>query len=97
MSELHSVHKIYWQWMKYPFNPKQFKDVSETQEIEYPFRHGRGVALHVPFTKWVLILGKWLSSKTESEALTYAIGGRILSEDEINWDKILYGELDEPL
>lgn len=95
MSEIHSVHKIYWQVLKYPFVPPKFLDESETQEIDDPYRHGRGVAIKIPFTKSVLILGKWLSKKGESEALTYAIGGRILSDDELNWESIRFGEQNE--
>lgn len=97
MAELHSVHKIYWQWLTYPFNPKKFLDISETQEIEAPYRHGYGKAIHVPFTKKVLVIGKWSSTKQESEALTYAIGGRIISDDELDWDNIRLGEQDELL
>jgi hypothetical protein len=95
MANIHSVHKLYWQVLKYPYNPKQFLDVSETQEIDAPFRHGTGTAIHLPFTKYVLILGTWKGTKGESEALTYAIGGRILTDDEVDWDSILYGEHNE--
>ena len=63
-----------------------------TQEIDEPFRSGKGFAIRIPFTKRALVVGKWSNTDyTESQALTYAIRGRGLKKDEVNWDAIRQG------
>jgi hypothetical protein len=38
-----------------------------------------------------LVVGKWTSQFEESQALTNAIRGRALPEEEIDWDFVRYG------
>ena len=64
--------------MSYPSRKFPVVDKGNTQEIEYPFRVGQSVVLRVPFTKQAVVLGRWVSSKPETDALTSAIGARQL-------------------
>ena len=86
MAQTHSVGKYYWHKFKYPVKLKGLKDLAETQEIDPPFRYGKGVALRVPFTKFALVVGRWDKSFDEGVALTRAINGRNMSYDEVDWD-----------
>jgi hypothetical protein len=38
-----------------------------------------------------LVVGKWIKSYTESQALTNAVAGRPLKQDEVDWDLIRDG------
>lgn len=77
----------------YGKKPKELFEKAESQEIELPFRRGAGIAVRFPFTRKAIVLGKWKETGyTESEALTYAINGRPLLKNEINWDAIRFGE-----
>ena len=82
---------IYWHPLTYPVKPKELFERAETQEIDPPFRGGAGWAIRLPFSRKALVVGKWKASYSESEALTYAIRGRYVSEDELDWDIVRYG------
>lgn len=86
MANPRSVGPFYWHPLRYLVKPTVFIDPAETQEIDEPFRRGRGYAVRFPLTKHAIVLGHWQSSHTESEALTYAISGRAMSEEEVNWE-----------
>lgn len=94
MAHIRSVKKVYWHVLKYPVKPKVFVEPAETQEIDGDYRRGRGFAIRIPLTKYALVVGLWLSSHEEGEALTYAISGRIMGDDEINWDMVRFGEVE---
>jgi len=82
---------FYWHMIKYPVKPKEFWEKAETQEIDEPFRYGSGRAIRIPFTSKAVVIGKWQKSYTESEALTYAIRGRYVEDDELDWDVVRFG------
>ena len=80
---------FYWHSLTYPYKPKGLYEKADTQEIDPPFRRGKGLAFRFPFSKKAIVIGKWKKTGyTESEALTYAIKGRGLKKEEINWDFI---------
>ena len=82
---------IYWHTLKYPVKPRELCERAETQEIDEPFRFGSGFALRIPFTRKAVVIGKWQQSYSESEALTYAIRGRYVGDDELDWDVVRFG------
>ncbi len=92
MATTKDIGSYYWHGLTYPYKPKGLWEKAETQEIDEPFRRGTGIAVRFPFTKRAIVLGKWATTDyTESEALTYAIRGRGLKKDEVNWDAIRQG------
>lgn len=92
MATTHDLGTYYWTTIRYGAKPPVLVERAETQEIDEPFRRGEGWAIRIPFTTKAFVIGKWLSSAaSESHALTYAIGGRILEDNEIDWDKIRWG------
>ena len=88
MAKTHDVGKFYWHTMVYPIKFKGFTDKAETQEIEEPYRAGRGYAIRIPFTKFAIVFGKWGKAYEESYALTRALNGRAMFQEEVDWDKI---------
>jgi hypothetical protein len=83
--------KHFWHVMVYPLKPKVIFETSTTQEIEHPFRFGKGWVFRIPFTRVSLVIGKWVAKYEESQALTNAIAGRPVEQDEFDWD-IVRGE-----
>jgi hypothetical protein len=57
-----------------------------TQEIEYPYREASPLILRLPKHK-ALVIGRWQGKLTEEEALTKAIGGRELSDEDFQEEK----------
>jgi len=95
MAQTHDIGKYYWHVMVYPIKPPVLFEKSETQEIEGRYRHGNGYCLRLPFTRLSIVFGKWIKSYPEHEALTVAINGRAMKQDEVNWDYIRDGAKDE--
>jgi len=92
LAKTHDIGPLYWHPIKYGFKPKEFFEKAESQEIEEPFRHGKGIAVRLPLSKLGLVVGIWKKTGfSEREALTYAVNGRGLAQDEVNWDNIRYG------
>jgi hypothetical protein len=87
MAEPRTIRSIYWHYLNYPIRPKVLVDPAETQEIDPPYRRGVGFAYRLPLTNHAIVIGKWISSHDESTALTYAISGRVAT-DEIDWDTV---------
>jgi len=81
--------------MVYPLKPKVVFEKAETQEIEDPYRFGKGYCLRLPLTRLAIVFGKWIIQYTESQALTNAIVGRKMSHDEVDWDLIRFGAEDD--
>lgn len=46
---------------------------AETQEIEAPFRSGKGVVFRMPLTRRAVVVGRWTGQKSEFDALSSAI------------------------
>jgi len=90
-----SMGSFYWHPLVYPVKPPVMWERAETQEIAFPFRGGVGTAVRLPFTRLALVIGRWTSSHDESQALTNAIRGRVLSEEEVNWDFVRFGAQDD--
>jgi hypothetical protein len=90
-----TVGSLYWHTLVYPVKPPILWERAETQEIALPFRGGVGVSIRLPFTRLALVVGKWNSSYDESQALTNAIRGRYLPDEEINWDFVRFGAQDD--
>jgi hypothetical protein len=82
---------FYWHTLVYPVKPKELWEPAETQEISEPFRGGKGLSIRLPLTRLALVVGKWKASFEESQALTNAIRGRVLLEEETDWEFIRYG------
>ena len=92
MATTKDIGKYYWHGLTYPIKPKCFWEKAETQEIDEPFRSGKGIAIRMPLTRRAIVIGKWSHTDyTESQALTYAIRGRGLKKEEVNWDAIRQG------
>ena len=91
MAKTHDVGSFYWHTMVYPVKPPVLFEKAETQEIEEPYRFGKGYCIRAPFTRVSLVLGKWVRRYSESEALTVAINGRAMTKDEVDWDYIRFG------
>jgi len=77
--------------MTYPVKPPVVFERAETQEIEEPYRFGKGWCLRLPFTRKAIVIGKWVKQYEESTALTVAINGRGMRQEEVDWDTIRYG------
>ena len=82
---------IYWHTLVYPVKPKEFWERAETLEIDEPVRGGVGVSIRLPFIRLAIVIGRWNSRFEESQALTNAIRGRALPEEEVDWEFIRYG------
>lgn len=85
---------FFWHTMVYPVKPPVLWERSETQEIDGQYRFGSGWAIRLPFTRLAIVVGKWIRKYSESQALTNAIRGRVMDEDEVDWDYIRAGSLD---
>ena len=83
--------KYYWHSMTYPVKPPVVLERAETQEIEDPYRFGKGWCLRLPLTRKAVVVGKWIKQYEESTALTVAINGRSMKQEEVDWDTIRYG------
>jgi hypothetical protein len=68
--------RIYSHPMEYPTTKFPVVDVGQTQEIDWPFRTGKGLVLRLPFTRRALVVGVWTGKQDETSALTNAIGAR---------------------
>jgi len=90
-SEPKNIGKIYWHILEYPVKPKVLWERAETQEIDEPFRFGSGWSIRMPFTRKAVVIGKWKHSYTETEALTYAIRGRSMDSNEVDWETVRFG------
>lgn len=95
MANPRTVGSFYWHTLVYPVKPPILWERAETQEIAIPFRGGVGVSIRLPFTRLALVVGRWNSSYDESQALTNAIRGRTLPEEEVNWDFVRFGAQDD--
>jgi hypothetical protein len=91
MAKTHDVGKFYWHLMTYPVKPPVVLERAETQEIDGKYRFGKGWCLRLPLTRKSIVIGKWVKTYSESEALTVAINGRRMDQDEVDWDIIRYG------
>lgn len=91
MAKPRSIKSIYWHPLIYPIKPPVLWEPAETQEIEEPFRFGKGFALRLPLTRAAIVVGKWVLRFDESQALTNAIRGRMMTEDEVDWDYVRFG------
>ena len=85
---------FFWHVMIYPIKPPVLWERSETQEIDGLYRFGKGWAIRLPFTRLSIVIGRWIRRYSESQALTVAIKGRIMDEDEVDWDYIRAGASD---
>jgi hypothetical protein len=96
MAATHDVGSFYWTTIKYLSKPSILVERAESQEIDLPFRRGVGVAFRVPFSTFGIVFGKWVSAApSESHALSYAIGGRVVTDDELDWDHVRFGVGDD--
>jgi hypothetical protein len=91
MAKTHDVGNFYWHLMTYPVKPPVVIERAETQEIDDPYRFGKGWCLRLPFTRQSIVLGKWIKRYSESQALTNAVNGRAMKQDEVDWDTIRFG------
>jgi hypothetical protein len=90
-----TIGSFYWHPLQYPVKPPVLWERAETQEIDMPFRGGVGISFRIPFTRLALVVGRWTSSYDEGQALTNAVKGRALPEQEVNWDFVRFGAQDD--
>lgn len=95
MSNPRDFGPVYWHLLWYKVKPPVLWEKAITQEIEDKYRGGIGLSIRIPFTRLAIVIGRWKESFEESQALTNAIAGRAVAEEEINWDRIRYGLKDE--
>lgn len=91
MAKTRDVGPLFWHPMVYPIKPPVLWERSETQEIDGKYRFGKGIVIRLPFTRLALVIGRWVAMYDESQALTIAIRGRAMDENEVDWDYIRAG------
>lgn len=79
----HIGTKIYVHRMEYPPGRWPLAEVGDTQEIDWPFRTGKGVVIRLPFTRTAVCVGRWGRSIEEDDALTTAIGARWMENHDV--------------
>lgn len=94
MANPRDVGSFYWHPLIYPVKPPVLWEKAETQEIDYPYRHGMGISIRFPFTRAALVIGHWKEELEESQALTNAIRGRRMDEEEVDWDHVRFGAME---
>lgn len=79
MPQVHDIGpKHFTHVMKYPTRKFPIVDRGETQEIEEPFRVGNALVVRIPLTRTAVVIGHWVGSRPEEEALATAIQMREL-------------------
>lgn len=91
MANPRSIGSLYWHPLVYPVKPPILWEKAETQEIQEPYRFGTGFAIRLPLTRTALVVGKWRQHFEENQALTNAIRGRMMTEEEVDWDYVRFG------
>ena len=85
-----NIGPLYVTGLTYPHRkPLPILEKGWTHEIEEPFRRGSCLVLRLPFTKPGLVIGWWVESQNEDDALTAAIWGRNLDvsvEELLEWN-----------
>lgn len=77
MPAVHYIGKKWFtQFMRYPTRKFPIVDRGHTQEIEWPFRTGDSWVVRVPATTAAMVVGKWVGSLDEQEALESALSAR---------------------
>lgn len=75
-----SVHHIgtnfYAHRMTFPGTGYPLLEMGDTQEIEWPYRTGRGLVVRAPMSRQAVVVGRWLGHMDEEHALSSAIGAR---------------------
>lgn len=89
MPQTHDIGSWYFHLLRYDVRPP-WKDWAVTEEVEPPYRQGRGVALRVG-PRTVLVLGRWHeTARDEDDGLLAALRATVLDDvtvDEIReWD-----------
>lgn len=79
---------FYWLTINYNYKPAELWEKAETQEIDGKYRNGVGIAIRMPFSSKAVVIGYWRTSYSESQALTVAINGRGMRQEEVDWDYI---------
>lgn len=95
MAKTRDVGHFYWHVLIYPVKPPVLFERAETQEIDGKYREGSGMAFRFPFTRLALVVGRWIKEHDERVALTRAINGRAMAQDEVNWDAVRFGVEDD--
>lgn len=92
MSEIKSVHRVYFHILDYKVKPKALIERAETALTEPPYYKGKGFAFRFPFTKKALVLGYWIG---EATTLLGVFGGREVPLEELDvWETVRFGEHD---
>lgn len=84
MPQTHTVGRVFLSHLTVPiFGPLIERGV--TQETDVPFRKGVSLVIRIPGTYRRLILGRWVGSVSEDEAVSNALGG-VLGTPPVSWD-----------
>lgn len=95
MAQTRDIGHFYWHVLIYPVKPPVLWEKAETQEIDGKYREGVGIAMRVPFTRIAVVVGKWIKKHDERVALTRAINGRAMAQEEVDWDTVRFGAIDD--
>ena len=77
--QIHEIgRRYYWHAAQYADRFEPLCAVESTQEIEEPYRVGVARVFRVPFSRRVLVIGRWMYTLDEDDALLGAIGGEWL-------------------
>lgn len=81
MPQVHNIgESMYLHTMKYPSRKFPLTEPGDTQEIESPYRVGKGRVFRIPLTTRAVVVGRWEGHREEHDALTDAIGIRELGD-----------------
>lgn len=73
--------RIYAHPMEYPTTKFPLVDKGHTQEIDWPYRTGKGLVFRLPLTRRALVVGIWGKPVDEEIALTNAVAARWIDTD----------------
>ena len=81
MPETHQLtESVFWHTMR-SSRKAPLIERGSTQEVDYPYRHGKAVVFRLPLTTLALAVGKWAGREArEKDAILKAIGGRDLQQ-----------------
>lgn len=67
--------KNYWHIIRYPHRKAPRKDVAWTTEFGSPYRNGVGIARRLPFSKFGIVIGRWVSHMEQRQTMVDGLLG----------------------
>lgn len=76
MPQTRDVGRVFFHLLKYPIPGAPLIDRSTTNEVEPPYREGRGRAVRIG-RRWAIVVGRWHNTdRDEDQALLVALRGQ---------------------